>query len=101
MRPLAGSIPVADDTILNVRVTARSGRNALGEMTDGVLAVRLASPPVDGAANKALIELLARSFAISKSAIRIESGQRSRHKRIRIVGLSTQDVARHLTGGGD
>jgi uncharacterized protein (TIGR00251 family) len=92
---------VADDAILSVRVTARAGRNALGEMVDGVLAVRLAAPPVDGAANKALVAFLAEAFGIPKSDIRIEAGQQSRRKRLRISGLAPDDLAGRLARGGD
>ena len=87
--------------LLHVRVTPRARRNALGGMEEGVLAVRLAAPPVEGAANKALIALLAEAFGVSKSAVRVESGARSRHKRVRILGLSEEEVARRLASGGD
>jgi uncharacterized protein (TIGR00251 family) len=92
---------VADEALLHVRVTPRARRNALGAMEDGVLAVRLAAPPVEGAANKALIAFLAEAFGVSKSAIRVESGTRSRHKRVRISGLAIEEVARRLAKGGD
>ena len=90
---------MADEVLLNVRVTPRARRNALGGMEDGVLAVRLAAPPVEGAANKALIAFLAEAFGVPKSAIRVETGLRSRHKRVRISGLTAEDVARRLTEG--
>jgi len=90
-----------DESILHVRVTARAGRNALGEIVDGVLAVRLAAPPVEGAANKALIAFLAEAFGILKSNIRIEAGQQSRRKRVRILGLAPDDLAGKLARRGD
>jgi len=92
---------VADETLLNVRVTPRARRNAIGGFEDGVLAVRLAAPPVEGAANKALIAFLAEALGVSKSAIRVESGTRSRHKRLRISGLTPEAVERRLARGGD
>jgi uncharacterized protein (TIGR00251 family) len=70
-------------------------------MEGGVLAIRLAAPPVEGAANKALIAFLAETFGVSKSAIRVESGERSRRKRVRISGLTADEVARRLVQGGD
>ena len=90
-----------DEAVLHVRVTPRARRNALGAMDDGVLAVRVAAPPVDGAANKALIAVLADAFGIPKSAIRIESGEHGRHKRVRISGLTGEEVAHRLAPGGD
>jgi len=61
-----------------------------------VLAVRLTAPPVEGAANKALTAFLAEAFEVSKSAVSVESGKRSRHKRVRISGLTVEEVARRL-----
>jgi len=92
---------VADEVLLHVRVTPRARRNALGEMEDNVLAVRLAAPPVEGAANKALIAFLADAFGVPKSAVRVESGERSRHKRVRISGLTDDSLARRLAAGRD
>lgn len=92
---------MADEALLHVRVTPRARRNELGGLTDGVLAVRLAAPPVEGAANKALIVLLAEALGLPKSALRIESGERSRHKRVRISGLPAGEVARRLEQDGD
>ena len=91
---------MADEALLQVRVTPRAGRNALGALEEGVLAVRLAAPPVDGAANKALIACLADAFGVPKSAVRIESGAHARRKRVRISGLTDEDVARRLASSG-
>jgi uncharacterized protein (TIGR00251 family) len=99
MRRRVGWIRVADEAVLQVRVTPRARRNALGFMEDGVLAVRLAAPPVEGAANKALIAFLAEAFGVPKSTVRVEAGLRSRHKRVRISGLSADEVARRLVQG--
>jgi uncharacterized protein (TIGR00251 family) len=92
---------VADEALIHVRVTPRARRNALGAMEGNVLAVRLAAPPVEGAANKALIAFLADAFGVSRSAVRVESGARSRHKRVRISGITAEEVARRLDQGGD
>jgi len=90
-----------DEAVLQVRVTPRAKRNALGAMEDDVLAVRLAAPPVEGAANKALIAFLAETFGVPRSAIRIDSGAHGRRKRVRISGLGAEAVARRLAEGGD
>jgi uncharacterized protein (TIGR00251 family) len=91
---------VADEVLLHIRITPRARRNALGDFRDNVLAVRLAAPPVEGAANKALIAFLA-AFGVPKSAVRVLSGERSRHKEVRISGLTAADLARRLAQGGD
>lgn len=71
---------------LKIKTVPRSSKNEIaGEMADGALKVRLAAAPVDGAANKALIDLLAGHFRRSKSKIKIVRGQTSRNKIIEIT----------------
>jgi uncharacterized protein (TIGR00251 family) len=82
-----------DDILLAIRLTPRARRDEIGALVDAgdgrsVLAVRIAAPPVEGAANKALIALLARTLAIPRSAVTIESGETSRLKRVRLNGVS-------------
>lgn len=67
-------------------------------LRDGALVVKLAAAPVDGAANDALIELLATSLQIPKRDITIVSGQRSRMKRIRIAAMDRDQVLARLAG---
>lgn len=57
-------------------------------MHDGALKIRIASPPVDGAANGELIKLLAKTFGVRKADVEITGGQTSKTKRIRIANLS-------------
>ena len=74
---------------INIRVLPRSSRNeVVGEMADGTLKVKLTAPPVDGEANKQLIELLGKHFDIAKSHIEISKGQTSKNK---IVIIKTTD----------
>jgi uncharacterized protein len=67
-------------------------------MRDGALLVRLAAAPVDGAANAELIEILARSLDLPKRRIEIVSGDRSRSKRVRVVGLDARVALTTLLG---
>lgn len=68
-------------TKINIRVLPRSSQNeVVGQMADGVLKVKLTAPPVDGAANEALVELLAEYFDISKNKIKIVRGLTSKNK---------------------
>jgi uncharacterized protein (TIGR00251 family) len=71
--------------ILDIRVIPRARRSEFGGERDGRQLVRLAAPPVDGAANAALIAFLAEHFKVPSSRIRIVSGERSRNKRVEIV----------------
>ena len=68
-----------------VRVTPRSSRNELCAGYGHAVA-RLNAPPVDGAANESLIELAAAHFGVAKRAVRLIAGERSRLKRLAIVG---------------
>ena len=87
-----------DGVRLFVRVTPRARKSAI----EGVvatsddrpaLAVRLAAPPVEGAANAALVELLAQRLGIARSRIAIVAGQKSRLKTVRISKLEPQALA--------
>ncbi|MDO8509993.1 MAG: DUF167 domain-containing protein [bacterium] len=70
---------------IKIRVLPRSSKNeVIGEMADGTLKIKLTSPPVDGKANEALIELLAEHYNISKNKIKIVSGLTSKNKIIEI-----------------
>jgi uncharacterized protein YggU (UPF0235/DUF167 family) len=73
--------------LLRVRLTPRGGRNALMKIENGVLFARVAAPPVDGAANKALIALLSGALNIPKSALSFQSGETGRDKCLRVEGV--------------
>lgn len=72
-----------------VRVTPRAGRDRFAAGTDAHFAARLAAPPVDGAANTALIALAAATFGVRQSAVRLVAGDTARHKRLAIEGDAT------------
>lgn len=63
-----------------------------------VLKVRVRARPVDGAANAALLALLAKALGVSKSAVTLARGGQSRLKRVEVEGLSDDDLRRILTG---
>ncbi|GAB4182484.1 MAG: DUF167 domain-containing protein [Coleofasciculaceae cyanobacterium] len=67
-----------------VKVKPNSKKQAIEESADGNLTAYLKSPPVDGKANKELIELLAEKFDVPKSQVRITSGLSSRIKWVEI-----------------
>jgi len=75
-----------DGIALAVRVTPRSSRDILAAGTDDHFAARLAAPPVDGAANDALIALVARVFEVPKRAVTLVAGDTARLKRLQISG---------------
>ncbi len=69
-----------------MRVTPRGGRDALAAGTDDHFAARVSAPPVDGAANAAVVALVAKSFGVSRGAVRLIGGETSRIKRLFISG---------------
>ncbi|HRI04817.1 MAG TPA: DUF167 family protein [Pyrinomonadaceae bacterium] len=74
--------------IFNVRVVPRASRSEIVGGHDGALKVRIASPPVDGAANVEIVRFLAKTFGVSKGDVFILSGETSKNKRIKIANLS-------------
>ena len=89
----------AEGVTLAVRLTPKAARDAFGEvleLPDGrsALAVRIAAPPVEGAANAALIAFLAKSLGVRKADVTIRSGEASRLKIIRVRGDGPAIAAR-------
>lgn len=82
----------------NVRVQPRASRNAVEGEHGGALKVRLTAPPVEGAANDALIALLAAELGVARSAIRITSGAGSRSKTVEVDGVG-RDLIERLASG--
>lgn len=82
----------ADGVSFEVRVQPRSSKTEISGIQNGILRVRLTSPPVDGAANRQCIELLSRKMKIPKRAIRIASGAKARSKRLKILGLGVEEM---------
>ena len=68
----------------HVCVVPRASRSEIAGERNGALRVRLASPPVDGAANRELIALLAKALSVPRSAVAIDSGHNSRTKRVTV-----------------
>ena len=86
----------ADGVAIVVRVIPRAGRAGLAGTRGDALLVRLQSPPVEGAANEELIEVLARALQVPKRAVSIVAGDRSRQKRVRVAGLDAATAAARL-----
>jgi uncharacterized protein (TIGR00251 family) len=79
-------MPAAENSsfTINVRVVPRASRSEVVGMQDGVLRVRIAAPPVDGAANEELIRVLAEHFGVSRASVAISHGLSSKLKSVRI-----------------
>jgi uncharacterized protein (TIGR00251 family) len=77
---------------LTVRVQPRASKDEITGAMEGALKVRLCAPAVENRANEALVEFLADLLKTAKSAVRIQSGEHSRTKRVEIRGVSKQQV---------
>jgi hypothetical protein len=94
------SVPVsttADGVTFAVRVVPRSSRSFVAGTRGDALLVRLTAPPVEGAANDALVALLASVFDRPKRDISIVSGGTSKDKRVAVAGLSAAEVTSRLS----
>ena len=80
---------------VSVRVIPRSSKNAV-QWERGTLRVQLTAPPADGAANEALIALLAERLGLPKRNVSIVRGAASRQKTVEIVGMTGEEVERRM-----
>jgi hypothetical protein len=81
---------------LSVRVHPGAKHNAITGTHDGALKISLTTPPVDGRANTALIAFLSERLHISRAHIELLTGESSRSKTVRILGLTTVEVEARL-----
>ncbi len=79
---------------IEVKVTPRASRDEIAGMRDGVLGVRVTAAPVDDAANRAVVKLIAKRAGVARSRVRIARGARGRRKRIEIEGAGPEELKR-------
>lgn len=91
-------IPDADGIILTIRVIPRAARSGVAGTRGDAVLVRLQAPPVDGAANAELIDVIAHALAVPHRAVTIVRGERSRDKRVRVAGIDVATARRLLLG---
>lgn len=96
-------MPTAAGVRLRLHVQPRASQTAIAGLHGGALKVRLPAPPVDGAANDALIRFLAERLGVARSAITLESGAAARTKVVHVAGVTRAEVERRLApdGAGD
>ena len=88
----------ADGVVLNVRAQPRSSRSGVDGVVGDALKVRIRSAPVDGKANKELVETLADAFDVAKSAVVFKGGETSKTKRLLLKGVSADRVKSVVEG---
>jgi uncharacterized protein (TIGR00251 family) len=86
--------PRPDTVRLQVRVQPRASRNEIAVQQDGALKVRLTAPPVDGAANEALVAFLADRLGVPRRNVAIVGGMTSRTKTVEVRGTTDAAVKR-------
>jgi len=80
----------------SVRVVPRSSRNQIVGVEGGELKIKLTAPPVEGAANSALIEFVAKWLSVRRSAVSIVSGDKARSKLVRVSGVTREQMLRKV-----
>lgn len=94
-----GFYSVTDEgVVLNVRAQPRSSRAGLDGLLGDAVKVRIRCAPVDGKANKELIETLADAFSLTKSQVVFKSGETSKTKRILLRGKTAAEVESVIGG---
>ncbi len=83
-----------EGVLLTVHVQPKASRTEYAGVYGAALKIRVAAPPMEGAANEALIEFLADSLGIPKSTITIRTGATGRHKRVLLRGVAAEHVRR-------
>ena len=89
----------ADGILLSIKLQPRAAANEVGEPLGNELRMKVTAPPVDAAANQALIKLVAEILDCPRNRVELVRGHTSRHKVIKISGLSQEAVLARLTAG--
>lgn len=89
-------VPESGGSLLRVHVRPGATRPGLAGLHGGALALRVAARPVDGAANREVLTVIAAALEVTRSAVELVAGSRGRDKRVRIHGLDPAAVARLL-----
>ena len=90
-----------DGFTVRVRVIPKAHKNSLAGVEDGALVVRLTAPPVDGKANQALLEYLGTQLGLRKHQLQLQSGQKSRHKVVKVFGIGRAELERLVPSGSE
>ena len=93
-------MPFLTDTpagaVLSLRIIPRAAKNAIQGVHGDALKIRLCAPPVEGAANSALVEFISDVLSIPRARIQLLSGQTSRNKRVLLAGMKAGDIRERM-----
>jgi uncharacterized protein (TIGR00251 family) len=90
---------VADGVLLSVKLQPRASANGIGDALGSELRIKVTAPPVDAAANEALVKLLAQQLHCPRNRVDLVRGHTSRHKTIKLHGLAAEEVLKSLGKG--
>jgi len=85
------------DCILNIRLTPRGSKNEILGWDGDTLRVKVTAPPLEGAANKACVQLVAQRLGVKRSQVTIVAGDKSRNKILRLTGVTIDEARQALT----
>jgi len=88
----AARVVTAPEVRFAVRLTPRAGADHIDGVVEGVLRARVSAPAIEGAANQALLRLLATELGVSRSSVRLVAGAAGRQKLVVIDGLEPDEV---------
>jgi uncharacterized protein (TIGR00251 family) len=77
---------------LTIKIVPRAQKNQIAGIEGDALKIRLNAPPVEGKANDALVEFLAKTLGIARAQIEIVAGHTARRKIVRVRGISAREV---------
>jgi uncharacterized protein len=86
----------SDGVLLSVKLQPRASANEIGEALGGELRIKVTAPPVEAAANEALLKILAQQLHCPRNRVDIVRGHTSRHKVIKLFGMTPEAVAEKL-----
>jgi uncharacterized protein (TIGR00251 family) len=92
-------VPQPDGVLLSVKLQPRASKNEIVGALGGELRIKVTAPPVDAAANEALLRLLAEALDCPRSKVELVRGQTSRHKTIKLHGMNAAIVTSSLGAG--
>ncbi|HEX5223463.1 MAG TPA: DUF167 domain-containing protein [Verrucomicrobiae bacterium] len=88
--------PQADGVLLAIKLQPRASKNEIGDPLNNELRVKVTAPPVDSAANEALLRLLAEVLDCPRSKLELIRGHTSRHKTVKVNGATTTTILAKL-----
>lgn len=88
----------SDGALLSVKLQPRASRNEVGEVLGNELRIKVTAPPVDAAANEALLRLLADVLDCPRNRVELVRGQTSRHKTIKLYGFTAAEAMARFDG---